>query len=388
MHLRCSRRTPLWFAAQRGQRDSVLQELQRLHDCAQLTLKDHVQQTPATDAQATHGSRVRAALENDAESVLDELFSALQVATTNDHHATVAAIVEWTLSGAARTDIRTKFESLLHAVDHAGAIVKVTHPLVLAAHCDAVQTCAMFLDVRPPSRTVRLSALWCAVRWKHFTVANVLVDSFSDQMLDEIERDNLLQSTLLPIRSDLAPMIGRIVNNKRRLGMLTLQVVRRLLGRLPEARAAPSHKVLREAANFGSVPICELVLSAKASVASVDCDGWTALHHAVRKGRCGVAQVLLRHASRHCPDASFINVRTRNYNYTPLHYAASVYWESNAACGEDRRVQQQRRMLQLLLHHRADVNARSAQGLTPMEILVTHEAPISVIECMRAFSTC
>ena len=410
--------TPLWFAAQRGQTDSVLKELQRLNDCAQETLKDLEQQTLATDALATHGTHARAAFENDGEIVIDPLFCALQIAIRNDHHATVAAIVKWAFSDAASTNIRTKLESVLHCAHqpptslHSGYDSRFygKHPLGYAAQYDAVQTCAIFLDLRP-HRAVRFSALLTAAQCKNLTVANVLLDSLSDQTLSGIERDYVLKLALLPVRHE---------TNKRRLGMLTLQVVRRLLA---HSDATPSHKVLREAAQFGNVAICKLVLSAKASLTSVDCDGWTALHHAVVMGQCGFAHVLLRHAHVHSPDANLVNARTRKYNYTALHCAAlhcaaAACWTGDATSNEFFRpqeyhyaalrsqdsnyathrrwlsacskpnVQQKIRMLQLLLRHKADVNARSDQGHTPIELLVNSKAPTSVVECVRAFLTC
>ena len=393
--------TPLWFAAQRGQTDSVLKELQRLNDCAQETLKDLEQQTLATDALAdalaTHGTHARAAFENDGEIVIDPLFCALQIAIRNDHHATVAAIVKWAFSDAASTNIRTKLESVLHCAHqtptslHSGYDSRFygKHLLGYAAQYDAVQTCAIFLDLRP-HRAVRFSALLTAAQCKNLTVANVLLDSLSDQTLSGIERDYVLKLALLPVRHE---------TNKRRLGMLTLQVVRRLLA---HSDATPSHKVLREAAQFGNVAICKLVLSAKASLTSVDCDGWTALHHAVVMGQCGFAHVLLRHAHVHSPDANLVNARTPKYNYTALHCAAAACWTGDATSNEFFRpqeyhyaalrsqtnVQQKIRMLQLLLRHKADVNARSDQGHTPIELLVNNEAPTSVVECVRAFLTC
>jgi ankyrin repeat protein len=110
------------------------------------------------------------------------------------------------------------------------------------------------------------------------------------------------------------------------------------------------------ASGLGDTGILQLLLSQGADVHLRDRDGSTTLHHAAFHDQLEVARILLQHGVD-----SEINSRNIKGS-TPLHLVAEGSWENygNLNATKD--------LVQLLLDHGADVQARNFSGQTAFEV--------------------
>lgn len=165
-----------------------------------------------------------------------------------------------------------------------------------------------------------------------------------------------------------------------------LQIVKILL----EARASTEEVALSTgktplslAAERGHMPVVQELLSKQAKVDQLNGDGSTALHAASHRCEVEIVAHLLERKS-------LVNALD-NEGWTPLMYAMN----SNAVTSEGPRPESERKVhvdgvigakstLELLLLHKADVNAQSMHGLSPLIIVSAHDRPHAAKQLLSA----
>eukprot|EP00435_Cladocopium_sp_Y103_P028497 s2_g7.t1 len=166
-----------------------------------------------------------------------------------------------------------------------------------------------------------------------------------------------------------------------------LQIVKILLeakASTAEAALSTGKTPLSLAAERGHMPVVQELLSKQAKVDQLNGDGSTALHSACHRCEVEIVAHLLERKS-------LVNALD-NEGWTPLMYAMN----SNAATSDGPRPELGERKvhvdgvigakstLELLLLHKADVNAQSMDGLSPLIIVSAHDRPHAAKQLLSA----
>lgn len=135
---------------------------------------------------------------------------------------------------------------------------------------------------------------------------------------------------------------------------------------------------------FDRKDMVELLLASKANVDAKDVNGWTALHYAADDGKRDVAELLLAYkadvnattvngpkteyvADAGTDDSGHLVMKTRAVNKADRDTEATGGWTPlSLAALEDRK-----EMINLLLSHKAAVNAKTSNGWTPLHWAVS-----------------
>ncbi|CAJ1415126.1 unnamed protein product, partial [Effrenium voratum] len=166
-----------------------------------------------------------------------------------------------------------------------------------------------------------------------------------------------------------------------------LQVVKILLeanASIEEAASSNGKTPLSLAAERGHMEVVELLLAKQARVDQTNADGSTPLHAAAHQCEVEIVAFLLARKS-------MVNAADGE-GWTPLMYAtnspAAVSDGPRPELGE-RKVQVdgvigRKSTLELLLLHKADVNAQSIDGLSPLIIVSAHDRPHAAKQLLEA----
>lgn len=131
------------------------------------------------------------------------------------------------------------------------------------------------------------------------------------------------------------------------------------------ARGGHGYTPLLWAAQQGHVELLEGLLALRADIRAQNNANYAAIHLAVLCGRLEILDILLKRYP------SLVNMKGMD-EYTPLHCACELKPEIAETSGG--------LIIEKLLSHGADVNARNIKGQTPLALAVEKGAPFEVIE--------